>query len=68
MRQYLFMGFCFILGLSLNTWKGEAFGMPIQIERMNPPGPPNRRFTLNWSGQGKPCILPVRLPSTKRES
>ncbi len=38
MRQYLFMGFCFILGLSLNTWKGEAFGMSIQIERMNPPG------------------------------
>ncbi len=38
MRHLLFMVFGFILGLYLNTWKGEAFGMPIQIERMNPPG------------------------------
>ena len=38
MRQCLFIGLGLILGLYLNTWKGEAVGMPIQIERMNPPG------------------------------
>ncbi len=38
MRQWLFMVFGLFLGLYLLTWKGEAFGMPIQIERMNPPG------------------------------
>ena len=40
MHQWLLIGFGFILAsiLSLNplTWKAEAFGMPIQIERMNP--------------------------------
>lgn len=40
MRQWLLIGFGFILVsiLCLNplTWKAEAFGMPIQIERMNP--------------------------------
>ncbi len=35
MRQWLFG---LILALYLLTWKGEVFGMPIQIERMNPPG------------------------------
>ena len=38
MRQCLFIGLGLFLGLYLNTWKGEAVGMPIQIERMNPPG------------------------------
>ncbi len=38
MRQWLFVSFGLILGLYPLTWKGEAFGMPIQIERMNPPG------------------------------
>ena len=38
MRQCLFIGLGLFLGLCLNTWKGEAVGMPIQIERMNPPG------------------------------
>ena len=38
MRQWLFMGFGSILAFYPLTWKGEAFGMPIQIERMNPPG------------------------------
>ena len=37
MRQWL-LGFGFILVLFPVTWKGEAVGMPIQIERMNPPG------------------------------
>ena len=38
MRQCLFIGLGLFLGLYLNTWKGEAVGMPIQIERLNPPG------------------------------
>jgi enamine deaminase RidA (YjgF/YER057c/UK114 family) len=38
MRQCIFIGLGLFLGLYLNTWKGEAVGMPIQIERMNPPG------------------------------
>ncbi len=38
MRQWLFVSFGLILGLYPLTWKGEVFGMPIQIERMNPPG------------------------------
>ncbi len=38
MRQWFFIGFGITLGLYSLTWKGEAFGMPIQIERMNPPG------------------------------
>ena len=37
MRQWL-LGFGFILVLFPVTWKGEAFGMPIQIERVNPAG------------------------------
>ena len=37
MRQWLLV-FGLFLGLYPVTWKGEAFGMPIQIERMNPPG------------------------------
>ena len=38
MRQCLFIGLGLFLSLYLNTWKGEAVGMPIQIERLNPPG------------------------------
>ncbi len=38
MRQWLLMGFGFILVFYPFTWKGEVFGMPIQIERMNPAG------------------------------
>ncbi len=38
MRQCIVIGLGLFLGLYLNTWKGEAVGMPIQIERMNPPG------------------------------
>ncbi len=37
MRQWL-LGLGLILVLFPVTWKGEAFGMPIQIERVNPPG------------------------------
>ena len=37
MRQWL-LAFGFILVLFPVTWKGEAFGMPIQIERVNPSG------------------------------
>ncbi len=37
MRQWL-LGFGFLLVLFPVTWKGEAFGMPIQIERVNPAG------------------------------